>query len=133
MGASNWDSCSDITPAGATYHADRGAREDRVRPRCWLHKLDGVAGEHPIWRCDEFMAESAKARRELVIAHKACLCCLLPDCTGVEDPAKCGRKFKCLACHGLHNSRLHIDTKAVFHTNDSGSQNGNAILPTQNL
>lgn len=81
MGASIRDSSSDITPAGATYHADRGAHQDRVRPRCWLHKLDGVAGEHPIWRCDEFMAESAKRRRELVIAHKACLCCLLPDCT----------------------------------------------------
>jgi len=134
MGASIRDASDDITPSGATYHAGQGARQNQVKYRCWLHKhLVGDAGDHPVWRCRDFLEKSREERRELVVAHKACMCCLLQECVGTQDPAKCVRKFTCMACQGLHNSRLHIPAGVSCHVNDSGNQASNAILPTQTL
>jgi len=132
MGASIRDVSEDCDAVGATFHAGQGERQNRVRLRCWLHKLDGEAGEHPIWKCKVFLGKSRSERRELVVANKACMRCLVTDCAGVQEVSKCVRKFNCLVCEGPHNSRLHVDAGATFHANESGEGTAtNAILPTQ--
>ena len=135
MGASIRDAAEDYSATGGTFHAEgerRGNNQNRVKSRCWLHKLDGDAGAHPIWSCKLFLGKSRQERRELVVANKACMCCLLTGCDGANDASKCVRNFKCIVCQGLHNSRLHVDTGAAFHANESGDSKS-AILPTQIL
>ena len=81
-----------------------------------------------------FSEKNRQERRELVIANKACVRCLMTDCLGAQEVSKCVRKFNCLVCEGPHNSRLHIDTGTTLHADEAGEgSTSNAILPTQNL
>ena len=45
-----------LTNVGSTLYTDR--QKDRQRPKCWLHNLDGAAGQHPVWRCKVFLGKS---------------------------------------------------------------------------
>ena len=117
---------------GSTLHVNR--LPERQKTKCWLHKLDGPAGEHPIWKCKVFLGKSKKERRDLVVSHKACVRCLLIDCEGANDAGKCARQFNCFECQGLHNSRLHDDSYSSFHLNQQHTAlTNNAILPMQSI
>ena len=103
--------------------------------RCWLHNLDGEAGDHPIWKCKVFLGKGTQERRDLVVANKACMRCLLPTCVGASDVSMCVRSFTCSVsgCHRTHNRLLHVDG-AAYHANESSdSSASNAILPTQKV
>jgi len=134
MGASIRDISEDCDAAGATFHSGQGERQNLVKTRCWLHKLDGEAGAHPIWKCKVFLGKSRPERRQLVVANKACMRCLVTECAGAQEVSQCVRKFNCLVCEGPHNSRLHVDAGATFHANESGEGTAtSAILPTQEI
>ena len=104
------------------------------KPGCWLHKLFGEAGEHPIWRCREFQSRSIKERIQLAVSNKACQVCLLQNCPGVAEPSECKSKFKCRenGCGKIHNRLLHVEPEmqGVCPPTHNGSS---TILPVQQL
>ena len=107
-----------------------------VKTKCWFHGLEGYSGDHPIWRCKEFLSKSTKERADLATAHKACHRCLNLNCSGVEDIQKCPRGFRCSVsgCDAIHNNLLHVDRSASFHA-AAGSNESSAspLLPTQTI
>ena len=103
---------------------------------CWLHNLDGDAGDHPIWRCKIFLGKPTKERAELATANNVCHRCLNLNCAGAKDITKCIRGFRCSVsgCEGIHNNLLHVDKGASFHAGGANTQsNDNPLLPTQIL
>ena len=131
---------------GKVNHMDRQQISNRqqsnesypsVQPnkhRCWLHKLSGEAGEHPIWRCREFLNKSVEERKQLVKSHKACQVCLLTTCPGVQSSSHCRSRFKCRepGCGQDHNRLLHTAKSNLLgisnHT--SNGVQGDAIQET---
>jgi hypothetical protein len=152
MGASIRETLGDETDrmaytSGKTYHSagNTGQNNQQATPlqrkkqlsRCWLHNVEGEAGDHPIWMCKSFLAKNTQERRDLVTSHRACMRCLLTTCAGAKDVGKCGRNFTCpvSGCQKIHNRLLHIDTSGVTcHVNEPDTSSANdAILPTQEL
>jgi len=105
--------------------------------RCWLHNLDGYAGDHPIWKCKAFLDKPTKERADLCTLHKVCHRCLNLNCAGAEDIAKCIRGFRCSisGCDGTHNSLLHVDRGSTYHAGNKtdASSSATPLLPLQSL
>ena len=110
---------------------DRGVKKQG----CWLHRLIGEAGEHPIWRCREFLSKNVQERIQLVRSNRACQLCLLLECPGVANVSDCKSKFRCREnrCGKNHNRLLHVEPIDNRHPSDDHSNNASTILPIQTL
>ena len=107
---------------------------NKRRHGCWLHNLDGEAGEHPVWRCREFLSRSVGERIQLAIQNNACQVCLLKQCPGVSDPCNCQSNFRCRTngCGKSHNRLLHLESTNAPALNAHVSD-GSTILPVQQI
>lgn len=72
---------------------------------CWIHTSE----KHPIWVCQSFKAKSVAERTVMVKQNNACQACLEVNCSGVTNPGKCQKGFKCpvQGCDKPHNRLLH--------------------------
>ena len=102
---------------GRVLHTDNEQENSNQsrRQKCWLHQIEGVSGEHPIWRFREFLGKTVKDRIKLVRECKACVVCLLTTSTGTDGPDKCRSRFKCRepGCGRNHNRLLHKKSNTV--------------------
>ena len=116
-----------------SYISTGGAGGLRRIHRCWLHKLVGEAGEHPIWKCRDFLSKNVQDGMQTIIKNNACQVCLLTECAGVNSPVDCKSRFRCRedGCGLNHNRLLHakLEVSGInAHTTD-----GTTILPIQTL
>ena len=121
---------------GDKYKSESKKPATGKRPRCWLHNLEGDAGDHPIWRCKSFLSKPTKERTELATANNVCHRCLNLNCAGAQDISKCIRGFRCSVsgCEGIHNHLLHVDKGSSFHAGTANCESvDNPLLPTQIL
>ena len=113
--------------SGEVFHTEKaGERWDNLdsnnnRAReCPVHRLDGRPGEHPIWKCREFLSQPVEERIKLAELCKACKVCLTVDCPGSATPTNCRsiRRFKCNieGCDEKHNRLLHQRKKSMTGT-----------------
>ena len=95
-----------------TNNRDERPMQMSRRPWCWLHP---DRDDHPIWRCEEFAAKSAKERLELVRNHEACFRCLDQG----HKTSVCRRNFFCKtnSCGAPHHHLLHESYTSgdIFH------------------
>ena len=118
---------------------------NRQRENCWIHNnLEVSSGEHPIWKCREFIGMKVDERLSLVKSNKACLACLLVKCPGASSPECCTFNFKCRekGCGQRHNQLLHKPTTSITgatnhaldqptHEFTQSDEYSTALFPTQ--
>ena len=95
--------------SGKSFHTQGEDQQESVkRENCWIHNLDGMAGEHPIWKCKQFLNQAVEERIQSVGRHKACKVCLLTVCSAVSNPEECKSRFRCYedGCSRAHHNRL---------------------------
>jgi hypothetical protein len=107
-----------------------------ARSKCWIHDTGSASDLHPIWRCKEFLGQSAEERLKLVKRYKACTICLLTTCPGATSPSNCNRNFfKCNmeGCGETHNRLLHVFQKVAGTSahSDGDAATDSTILLTQ--
>ena len=126
-----------IVKRGDTFIAqDKARSESKKKIRCWFHQVDEEPGDHPIWKCKNFLKKPTHERRELATLNKACHRCLNVGCAGATDVKNCGRSFTChvSGCNEDHNVLLHVDKGQVFHTTETSDDGtANPLLPLQSL
>ena len=125
---------------GTTFHIQReeiAANRYPKRESCWIHRLEGMPGEHPIWRCREFLGQPVGERIRLVEQNKVCKVCLLTTCPGSASSADCRSRFRCRAegCGEAHNRLLHVAKNAVSgtssHADGEAAPQGSTLLQIQ--
>ena len=127
---------------GKTLNLEIPAAENNPpnQNRCIFHKAEGPLGDHPIWRCRDFMLLPVEERIKIVTEQKACQVCLRTNCPGTEGPSNCrSNMFRCKinGCQGKHNRILHTTVPPIrgtnMHIDDDTATPGNTILQVQNL
>ena len=121
---------------GVHQVSESNAKDPTRRRRCWLHNIDGSAGEHHIWRCRLFRSKNVAERKALVYANNACVRCLKTGCPGLKDIDSCPQTYICTepGCGKKHNSLLHEDVAIANHSNQCPKETVNTpLLPIQEL
>ena len=137
---------NDTEQLGQNFHMGGLRQGNRTirKKKCWLHNLEGEAGDHPIWKCRLFLNKPVQERIQLVSDNNACKRCLVTECPGASDIHNCERRFLCSrqGCGAEHNSLLHVTALAgrTNHANanrNSDQQNiehsDSTLLPLQEL
>ena len=132
---------SPVSPKPSVVHSPKPSSvPSPKRDKCWIHQIEAGPGDHPIWRCREFLSLSVVERKKLVKENLACQICLRTHCPGSKSPQECSAKsFRCRVgdCKEPHSYLLHERvgsmTGSTAHTESEAGGHGDTILQTQNL
>src|SRR5207249_64089 len=113
--------CQALESAAGTRNKDRTVtsnHQDHRRAKAHLvtvppapthvHKCQVCSGNHPMYRCEQFLKLTAVEREALVRSKHSCFNCLSPS----HQSKDCNSKHHCKKCNKRHNTLLHQDVIA---------------------